>query len=321
MQLVKPVNNSNKPDDLRLFPFIFAGVICFTIAVILGVGSWYLFNLRRTSQVATASENDSPSIVSENENLPMENSSVQVEPSPVIQETTVLNEPKLENVVEVSGGEVAIGGGDTAIPLERVIVGKFFIAETEVTNSQYAEFLKETNHPAPPDWNKMEFPTGTGNFPVRNVSWNDAAAFCDWMSKKLNTTVRLPGEAEWELAARGSENYKYPWGNDWKKDAVISKETGGEVSEVKKFPLNRSPFGAFDMVGNVWEWTQEKVGKNEEVTDKAVEEALESGRTLRIVKGGSAKEKTSQLSAQARYEIPEKTKVPMVGFRYVIIPK
>lgn len=321
MQMVKAVQNSNKTDDMRLFPFIFAGIICFTLAVILGVGSWYLFNLRRNSQIVAASENITPSIVSESKNSSVEIPSASVEPSPVVEEPSVINKPKPENVVEVPGGEIVIGGGETKIPLERAIIGKFLIGETEVTNSQYAEFINETNYAEPPGWKKSEFPAGTENFPVRNVSWRDAKAFCDWLGKKLDMTVRLPSEAEWELAARGAEGFKYPWGNDWKKDAAISKETGGEVSMVKNFPLNRSPFGAFDMVGNVWEWTEDKVGKNEEVTDSQVEKALEDGRNLRIVKGGSAKEKSSQLSAQARYEIPEKTKVPMVGFRYVIIQK
>ena len=78
-----------------------------------------------------------------------------------------------------------------------------------------------------------------------NVSWRDANAFCQWLGKKLGLPVRLPTEAEWELAARGSQGNKYPWGNDWNDEAALSKKTGGKISAVKSFPINRSPFGAY----------------------------------------------------------------------------
>lgn len=322
-QLTKTVHSSPATDDVGLFPFIIAGMICFTIAVILGTGSWLLFGSRRqmppVETAAVEEELNPPSSVSENEIQPAESPSPQVESPPVVEETNAAAKPEIENMVEVSGGEVVIGGGDTKIPLERQIVGDFLIAETEVTNAQYAEFLRETNHPPPPGWNKTEFPEGTGNFPAANVSWQDAAAFCEWLGRKKGLTIRLPTEAEWERAARGIEGNKYPWGNEWNKAAIVTKESGGKVSAVKSFPLNRSPFGAFDMAGNVWEWTSDKVNRQEKVTDEQVENALEDGKNLRVVKGGSASEKASQISAQARYEIPEKTKVPMVGFRYVIV--
>ena len=153
---------------------------------------------------------------------------------------------------------------------------------------------------------------------MTNVSYTDAVLFCKWLEKKLGATVRLPSEAEWELAARGAAANKYPWGGEWKKEAAISEETGGKISAVKSFPLNRSPFGAFDMAGNVWEWTQDRVSKNEAVTDPRVKKALEDGQILRIVKGGSAVEKADQISARARYEIPETTRDASVGFRYVV---
>lgn len=315
-QPVKTIQNSPAADELRFFPFITAGIICFTIAVFLGVGSWYLLGSSGQKQAENTDVVNSANVPEKQ----IAKTEKQKNPPPGA-EKPLKEKQKVENTVEVSGGEITIGGGDTKMPLERSIVGDFLIAETEVTNEQYAEFIKETEHPAPTDWEKGTFPAGTETLPVTNVSWRDAMAFCEWLEKKIGLPVRLPTEAEWELAARGAQGFKYPWGNDWNDEAAASKESGAKISAARSFPLNRSPFGAFDMAGNVWEWTQDKVGKDEEVTDEDVEEALESGKKLRVVKGGSAKEPAEQISAQARYEIPEKTKVPQVGFRYIVLRK
>ncbi len=319
-QLIQNVQVTKTDDELRLLPFAVAGLICFTIAVVLGTGSWFIFGSRNRPKSETTFETNFSPIITEKPETP-----VKTEENPVLPVASASNTPAEpveknlpENVVEVTGSEIAIGGGTTKKPLERVIVKDFSIAETEVTNSQYSEFIKETNHPAPPGWKDSQFPSGTENYPVTNVSWQDAVTFCKWLEKKIGLPVRLPTEAEWELAARGSEANKYPWGNEWNKNAAGSKETNGKVSPVKSFPLNRSPFGAFDMAGNVWEWTQDKVGKNEVVTDTEVKKALEKGQVLHIVKGGAAQTPAAQISAQARYEIPENTKVPSVGFRYVV---
>jgi formylglycine-generating enzyme required for sulfatase activity len=325
-QLIPTVQVANNNDELRFLPFVVAGLICFTIAVILGTGSWLFFGSHTRKKIDITAESPYPSNISDDKEIiaktdatpaitaPIESPATNVQP-----ETTA--KTLIENVVTVTGGEIAIGGGDTQKPLERVIVKDFSISETEVTNSQYSEFIKATNHTAPPGWKISEFPKGTENYPVTNVTWQDAVAYCKWLEKKINLPVRLPTEAEWELAARGSESNKYPWGNKWNDEAAGTKENGGKISPVKSFPLNRSPFGAFDMAGNVWEWTQDKVGKTEGVSDEKVKEALEKGQVLRIVKGGSAKEKAAQISAQARYEIPENTKAPSVGFRYVVEQK
>ena len=320
-QLIQTVRTEKNDDELRFLPFAVAGLICFTIAVILGTGSWFVFGSRNRQKIETTAETSFPAVNSEKPAANVKTEEAPALPTVPDSKTETNVKTPIENIVEVAGGEITIGGGDTKLPLERVIVKDFSIAETEVTNSQYAEFIRETNHSAPPGWKENEFPKGTENFPVTNISWKDAVEFCQWMEKKLGLPVRLPTEAEWELAARGNTANKYPWGNEWNKEAALSKENGGKVSAVKSFSRNRSPFGAFDMAGNVWEWTQDKVTKNEEVTDEKVKEALEKGQVLRIVKGGSAQTPAAQISAQARYEIPENTKVPSVGFRYVVEQK
>lgn len=306
----------------RVLPLAVATVVCFLCAVTLGYGSWYFFGSHRWQKNTNDLEYTVTNIDT-NINAAPKNDIVEAPPPATNQQpepatTTETNIPvKPENVVAVTSGEITLGGGESGRPLKRVLVEDFSIAETEVTNEQYLEFIKATNHRAPIGWKNNTFPEGAENFPVAGVSYSDAEAFCKWLETKINLPVRLPTEAEWELAARGRENNKYPWGNDWDAKAVVSSETGGKVSAVKSFPLNRSPFGAFDMAGNVWEWTQDKVSETD-VTDEQVLAALKAGKVLRVVKGGSATEKAAQISVRARFEIPEQTRVGTVGFRYVI---
>jgi len=324
---------TRKPErKSRFLPLAIAALICFAISVMLGSGAWHLFGSHRNSQVEqfAAIQETEASPVAKNQSVPTQDvapspaaeASVQIKPNQI--ETieqgnqTEANLSGIEGVVTVEGGEVTLGGDDRR-PLQRFIVNDFAIAETEVTNAQYSEFVEETKHAAPSGWKNGKSSDGMENYPVTNVSWRDAGAFCRWLAKKLGTEVRLPTEAEWELAAAGREGKRFPWGDQWNKEAAISKESGGKVSAVKSFALNRSPAGAFDMVGNVWEWTQDKVTAQNDATDKQVEQALKARMVLRVVKGGAAEDPAKQISAQARYEVPETTKVPTIGFRYVVI--
>lgn len=307
------------PDDgssSRLLPLAIAGVCCFLVAVIIGTLSWYFLWLPFTAQASMAPKDTEQS-------APIVETPA-LEPSPVITEVlapVAEATPAIpDGTVEITSGEVALAG-DTDRPLERVLVDRFSIAETEVTNAEYSEFIRKTGHTAPPGWNGDKFPSGTSDFPVVNISWKDAVDFCEWKSRELGLLVRLPTEAEWERAARGPDQLKYPWGGEWNKEAAISKETGGKVSSVKTFPTNRSSWGAYDMVGNVWEWIADDIKESEAVSDSSAESARKQGRKLRIVKGGSAEESSIEMNAQSRYEVPENTKVKVIGFRYVVIRK
>ncbi len=315
---LQEIPSARTTEQSRLFPFAVAVIVCSAIAFALGYGSWYFFGSHNKFRIeaAIAADNQAAEILNAEQNVNVQTAIPATVPA---NEPPV--EPKIEGVVKVEGSEITTGGENTNRPLKRSIVEDFSIAETEVTNAEYAEFIKESGHNSPIGWNKEIFPKDADNFPVGNVSWQDAEDYCEWLGKKLGMTVRLPSEAEWELAARGKELNKYPWGNDWKKEAAISKETGGKISAVKSFPLNRSPFGAYDMAGNVWEWTQNKVTDEDALTDEALAKLLKNGQILRVVKGGTAKDPAKQISAQARYEMPEMTKHPHIGFRYVISPR
>src|SRR5438046_3673735 len=121
----------------------------------------------------------------------------------------------------------------------------------EVTASHYAKFLQATGRHLPFKWSEMSL-VSHGGRPVIGVAWEDADAYCRWASK------RLPTEAEWEKAARGTDGREWPWGNQFGAGHGNLSTVGlasREVKPVGSFPGGASPFGCLDMAGNVWEWT------------------------------------------------------------------
>ena len=312
--------NEKKTDapQSRLIPLSVAGIVCFCAALFLGAGGWYLFgtNRRLTAEkntIAVQTSNQNSAV--ENSN-PVANAARPVNSAPVSSSPTeeIKKAPAGESAV--AGGEVTLGGGDSKLPLRRISVAPFAIGETEVTNAQYAEFIEDTKRTAPADWKDNKFPVGAAaDNPVVGVTWEDANAYCEWLSKKLGATVRLPNEAEWQLAARGSTDYKYPWGNDWNDEAVESAEMNRKIRPVKSFPKGRSPVGAYDMVGNVWEWTSDLA------SDEFGNPVLFEKNKQRIIKGGSVYDNRKLLTIETSLPRPENKPSDFLGFRYVIIRK
>ena len=290
------------PPTSRLLPLTIACAICFIIALILGYGGWYLFG--------THNRRASGNVVEIQQTPPAQSETTTSTPAPVEPQATIVA-PAGE--LPVTEGEVVLGGGDTDLPLRREFVEAFAIAETEVTNEQYREFVQASGHKAPAGWKDNEFPPGSALEPVAGVTWQDAVDYCKWLSEKTGATVRLPTEAEWERAARGKDNFKYPWGNEWDERAADSKEKKGHVRAVKSYPAGKSPFGAYDMAGNVWEWVAD------EARDKDGNPIVKEGVAWRISKGGAASEAAAFVSAISREEVPADTSHPMLGFRYVIL--
>lgn len=296
----------------RLVPFTVAGIICFGGALILGVGSWYLFGTKHK----LSPEKDPLSVQTSNREAMPENSNAAAVPTPAnaaaeTPPTEIKKAPAGE--VPINGGEVTLGGDESKLPLRRVAVESFSIAATEVTNAQYAEFVKETKRAAPTGWKNDQFPNEGADEPVVGVTWSDANAYCDWLGKKLGVIVRLPNEAEWELAARGATDFKYPWGNDWNDEAAASLETKGKIRAVKSYPKGRSPLGVYEMIGNVWEWTSDLF------TDEFGNPVLYEKTRQRVIKGGSAKEERKFLSVKTRAARPEDKAKDVIGFRYVVV--
>ena len=136
----------------------------------------------------------------------------------------------------------------------------FYIDKYPVTNAEYKKFVDSgTYHPTDTlnylrDWKNGAYPSGWADKPVTWVSLEDARAYAAWAGK------RLPHEWEWQYAAQGSDGRLYPWGNSWQRDAVPTPNQTRTLSSpdaVTAHPAGASPFGVMDMVGNVWQWTDE----------------------------------------------------------------
>jgi formylglycine-generating enzyme required for sulfatase activity len=182
-----------------------------------------------------------------------------------------LGDPRLADMVEIPASEFIMGEGDEQ---HQVFVDAFKISKYPVTNMQYQTFVDATGHRAPGHWPEGAYPPNKANHPVVNVSWDDAVAYCRWLSQATGKECRLPTEAEWEKAARGgiqipnSQNLKewidnphpkrmYPWGDEFdpkRLNIKIGDEQIGGTSPVGVYPGGASPYGVMDMAGNVWEW-------------------------------------------------------------------
>lgn len=217
---------------------------------------------------------------------------------------------KLAGMIYVPEGEFIMGtdgGFDYESPKHLINLEGFYIDKYEVTNYQYKRFIDVTGYKAPEYWEKNEFPEDKGHHPVVKVSYYDAEAYAKWSGK------RLPTEQEWEKAARYTDARQFPWGNEWNKElANIRKVLWlGKTKPVGSYPDGCSPYGIYDLSGNVAEWTSSffkpYVGN--------IEPNKNYGESYKVVRGGSCGK--SRVMAQAfrrDFLSPSDTKRD-VGFR------
>lgn len=184
-------------------------------------------------------------------------------------------------MILIPEGEFLMGSDDRLRdekPAHIVYIDAFYIDKFEVTNEEYKAFIDSTGHPPPDNWKDGNYPEGKGKHPVVFVSWYDADAYCKWLGK------RLPRETEWEKAARGTEGYIYPWGNKWDPKRSNNPFTGHEdTMPVGSYEEGKSPYGLYDMSGNVWEWVDDYYLPHPG-SDYV---SPEFGEKYRLLKGGS----------------------------------
>jgi iron(II)-dependent oxidoreductase len=198
-----------------------------------------------------------------------------------------------EGMLYVKGGTFQMGrddGDEYERPAHEVTVSSFFIDKYEITCEQYQKFVDATHHSTPPNWKEGRFPVGSEKLPVTGVTWDDANAYAEWAGK------RLPTEEEWEFAARGNDGRRYTWGNDWRPNAANSSDTSAnKLVDVGTFADGRSPSGAMDMIGNVWEWTASDL-----TAYPGGRLPSEPAKDSRVIRGGSWKEDKNQATTTYR---------------------
>ena len=217
------------------------------------------------------------------------------------------------SLVRIEGGTFTMGD-DEFFPMREVFLNPFYIDATEVTTARYSKFLQANGSLAPPDeWDGVDLKKH-GDLPVVGVSWNDADAYCQWVGR------RLPTEAEWERAARDSDQRKYPWGNDepgagkaaYARKAEHAYEGG--LERVGSLEAGRSREGVYDLEGNVSEWVTDWFAESFSVDDVRNPKGPPSGEK-KVIRGSGWHEPVERIGGSRRYQASPDNRTDDVGFR------
>jgi formylglycine-generating enzyme required for sulfatase activity len=225
-------------------------------------------------------------------------------------------------LVYVPGGESLLGaedfGGNACQPVHRVVLSPFWIGKYPVTNEQYAKYLAANSMVREPMyWQDQRFKAPQQ--PVVGVSWEEADLFCEWAG------LALPSEAQWEAAARGTDQRKYPWGNkDPSPERANYDQRHGRTTPVGTYPLGAGPLGTLDQAGNVWEWCADVWDPQayRRRGDQSVDPVSTQGDTaLRSLRGGSWLDIAGLLSAAWRFRFSAADRSRHIGFRCVLLSR
>ena len=223
------------------------------------------------------------------------------------------------DLVGIPGGSFLMGrtgGPPQETPAHPVTVQAFQMDRTEVTNSEYADFVRETKHAPPSQWGATKPPFGQEQWPVVNVSFHEVNEFAAWRSKRDGVSYRLPTEEEWEYAARnGARADLYPWGPDWKENVAVLKEA--TPAPVGSRAEGRNRWGVADLIGNVWEWTASKAAVypgNKATVPPEVQDWIAIRGGCYVSDPGRA---DKPVTACLRDFVPPSTKNTLLGFRLV----
>ncbi len=251
---------------------------------------------------------------------------------PMAEATTVWEKDNAV-MVRVPAGNFFMGAGDSDAnadgdekPMRPVYLDEFWVDKYEVTNAQFAHFLNEEGNQEEDDvtWIKIGGDgsniiyaggqyrprSGYENYPVTYVSWYGAQSYCQWAGK------RLPTEAEWEKAARGTDGRLWPWGNDWGEDKANCRDAGpGHATAVGSYPDGASPYGCMDMAGNVWEWVADRYQRDYYQAAPNRNPRGPNQGVSRVVRGGSWALPRGLARCTARFELLPWVRRDDLGFR------
>ena len=255
----------------------------------------------------------------------------------------------LPELALIPAGEFPMGCDDAEAderPSRTVHLDEFLIAVQPVTQAEYARFVQETGHRVPAIyelpmvvtagghererafrsagrpyvWSDSAPPADRLDHPVTLVRWEDAAAYCAWLSTASGRAVRLPTEAEWEKAVRGGLERKwYPWGDRLEQDMANflidpSLKSANGTSTCRTYPPNA--YGLFDVIGNVWEWVQDWYDPSYYRTAPERNPPGPRKGHLRLLRGGSwLVADVRMLTCSHRHKVPPDTYTYGIGFR------
>jgi iron(II)-dependent oxidoreductase len=217
--------------------------------------------------------------------------------------------------VLVPGGWFWMGGGprDNENPRHRVWLRPFRLARWPVTRAEYEAFVAATGHPVPPFWDEAAF--AHPRMPVVGPSWEDAAAYCAWLGRRLGYEVRLPTEAEWECAAKAGREVLYPWGDE-PPETLAGHERrwlgGPEPVDARPSP---HPLGLLGMGENVHEWCADWFDPAYYRSSPEREPPGPESGTRRASRGGAWRHQVKVSRCAARSAIPPTMHYSDYGFR------
>ncbi len=222
-------------------------------------------------------------------------------------------------MVVIPEGGFAMGADGTAAlederPQHTVWLDRFEMDRYEVTTGQYAEFLTILHHPPPWQWENVQLAQHRDR-PVVGVSWFDADAYCRWRGKQL------PTEAQWEKAARGTDGRLFPWGNQAPAEGLANFALGARfdysqaLMPVQHYEAGVSPYGIYQMAGNVGEWVADWYGSNYYDTGPHRNPPGPAVGSFRVLRGGSWSDLPKYLLTYGRFKLPPGTRNSYTGFR------
>jgi len=245
--------------------------------------------------------------------------------SPIVEATLrPFQAPKAKDLapmVTIPAGEFVMGsklgeGQPDESPQRAVYLDAYVIDKYEVTVEHYAAYLKKSGAEPPDFWDRVN-QKEDGNRPVVGVDWLDAKDYCEYYGKQL------PTEAQWEKAARGTDGRKYPWGDENPKDFSVFANFGHGVSfryskslaPVGSYEAGKSPYGVYDMVGNVWEWVQDWYHKDYYATASPKNPAGPDDGEYTVIRGGSWLLRPGIARSAGRMYLPPNRRSSALGFR------